>query len=221
MPNPAINATVIDGRIRPGRGARSGALSLSLSVASDIRVELKECLSPAQSVVGSAHHGGGRDMIEKVVSGGQTGVDRAALDAAIEAGIGCGGWCPRGRRAEDGVIPERYPLKQTSGSGYVERTRRNVEDSDGTLIVASGELIGGTLATLGHARRIGKPSLVVDPHPSVGEARLEGITEWLADHRIRVLNVAGPRESGHPGIYDVARELMAGVLESASIRRQS
>lgn len=160
-------------------------------------------------------------MIEKVVSGGQTGVDRAALDAAIEAGVGCGGWCPRGRRAEDGVIPERYPLKQTSGSGYIERTRRNVEDSDGTLIVAPGEPAGGTLATLGHARRMGKPALVVDPTEPGGEARLDLITEWLTDHRIRVLNVAGPRESGHPGIYDVARELMAGLFASASIRRRS
>ncbi len=159
-------------------------------------------------------------MIEKVVSGGQTGVDRAALDAAIHAGIGCGGWCPRGRRAEDGVIPERYPLKQTSGPGYVERTRRNVEDSDGTLILASGEPAGGTLATLCHARRIGKPALVVDPAEPAGKARLDGIMEWLADHRIRVLNVAGPRESGQPGIYDDARDLMAGLLASASIRRQ-
>ncbi len=160
-------------------------------------------------------------MIEKVVSGGQTGVDRAALDAAIDAGVGCGGWCPRGRRAEDGTIPERYPLKQTPGSDYFDRTRRNVEDSNGTLIVASGEPNGGTLATLSHARRIGKPVLVIDPAGSVGKAQLDGIMEWLDAHRIRVLNVAGPRESGRPGIYDDARDLIARLLVAASIRRRS
>ncbi len=160
-------------------------------------------------------------MIEKVVSGGQTGVDRAALDAAIDAGVGCGGWCPRGRRAEDGIIPERYPLKQTLGPSYFERTRRNVADSDGTLVLASGAPAGGTLATVGHANRIGKPVLVVDPHDGDGEARLDGIIDWLDAHRIRVLNVAGPRESGRPGIYDDARSLMARLLETASIRRQS
>ena len=166
-------------------------------------------------------------MIEKVVSGGQTGVDRAALDAAIEAGVGCGGWCPRGRRAEDGAIPERYPLKQTSGSDYMDRTRRNVEDSNGTLIVAPGEPTGGTLATLIHARRIGKPVLVVDPADLIGPAdpvegaRLDGIMEWIVAHHIRVLNVAGPRESGRPGIYYEARDLVARLLVATSNRQQS
>ncbi len=160
-------------------------------------------------------------MIDKVVSGGQTGVDRAALDAAIEARVGCGGWCPRGRRAEDGIIPEHYPLKQTPGSNYLERTRRNVEDSNGTLIVAPGQPVGGTLATLCHARRIGRPVMVVDPTNPIGEARLDGILEWLVAHQIRVLNVAGPRESGSPGIYDNARDLIARLLVATSIRRQS
>ena len=129
-------------------------------------------------------------MIEKVVSGGQTGVDRAALDAAIEAGIGCGGWCPRGRRAEDGIIPKRYPLKQTIGSGYFERTRRNVEDANGTLIVASGELNGGTLATLNYAQRIGKPLLIIDLDEPNRERHLTGIIEWLHVHRIK--NTSSP-----------------------------
>ena len=160
-------------------------------------------------------------MIDKVVSGGQTGVDRAALDAAIEAGVGCGGWCPSGRRAEDGKIPEHYPLKQTPGSNYLERTRRNVEESNGTLIVAPSQPVGGTRATLSHARRIGKPVMVVDPSDPIGEAQLDGILEWLVAHRIRVLNVAGPRESGSPGIYDSARDLIARLLAATSIRRQS
>ena len=160
-------------------------------------------------------------MIEKLVSGGQTGVDRAALDAAIEAGIGCGGWCPRGRRAEDGIIPKRYPLEKTIGSDYFERTRRNVEDSSGTLILVPGEPNGGTLATLKHARRIGKPDLFIDPAEPNKERRLVSIIEWLDAHRIRGLNVAGPRESGRPGIYDDAHALIARLLLAASSRQQS
>ncbi len=160
-------------------------------------------------------------MIEKVVSGGQTGVDRAALDAALEAGVACGGWCPRGRRAEDGVIPDRYPLRETAGSSYMERTRRNVEDTDGTLVLVPGEPAGGTGATVAHAKRVGKPVLVVDPDRAGAEARLSGIMEWIETHRIRVLNVAGPRESGQPGIYDVARDVMALLLAASTTRRQS
>ena len=157
-------------------------------------------------------------MIEKVVSGEQAGVDRAALDAAIEAEIRCGSWCPHGRLAEDGTIPRRYPLKQTIGSGYFERTRRNVEDSNGTLI---GELTGGTLATLNHARRIDKLFQVINLAKPNSERRLNGIIEWLEIHRIKVLNVAGPRESEIPSVYDDVRDLIARLLVVASNRRQS
>jgi len=156
-------------------------------------------------------------MIEKVVSGGQTGVDRAALDAAIEAGFACGGWCPRGRRAEDGAISDFYPLKETPSADYLDRTRRNVEDSDGTLIVAPGPPAGGTLATFAHAGRVGRPVLVVDPADHQGDDALGDIAGWLETHRIRVLNVAGPRESGNPGIYLAARDLIARLLAAVSI----
>src|SRR5213080_1459301 len=104
-----------------------------------------------------------RKVISKIVSGGQTGVDRAALDVALELGIPCGGWCPIGRRAEDGVIPDRYPLRQAPSANYADRTALNVRDSDGTLILARGPLRGGTALTKTFAERYGRPYLVVDP----------------------------------------------------------
>src|SRR5947209_13063019 len=96
-------------------------------------------------------------MVAKIVSGGQTGVDRAALDVALELGLPCGGWCPRGRRAEDGPLPARYPLTETSWEGYPQRTRWNVRDSDGTLILTRGQPDRGTALTIKLAQRLGKP----------------------------------------------------------------
>jgi hypothetical protein len=135
--------------------------------------------------------------VARLVSGGQTGVDRAALDAALAAGISVGGWCPRGRLAEDGVISDRYPLTETPEPDPAQRTAWNVRDSDGTLILHRGPLAGGTALTAALARREGRPLLQLDlstaPEPQVIEA-------WLAGHGIRVLNVAGPRESEAPGV---------------------
>ncbi|MDH3413519.1 MAG: putative molybdenum carrier protein [Gammaproteobacteria bacterium] len=151
-------------------------------------------------------------MIERVVSGGQTGVDRAALDAALARGLACGGWCPKGRRAEDGVIPNRYPLNETESADYRLRTQRNVSDSDGTLILAIGELTGGTALTREIALAQGKPLLVVDldtPSPT------SGVCEWIQENHIRRLNVAGPRESLRPGIADRAREFLAVLFAEA------
>jgi Circularly permutated YpsA SLOG family len=100
--------------------------------------------------------------VRRIVSGGQTGVDRAALDVALELGLECGGWCPRGRRAEDGEIPARYPLRETRSAGYPVRTERNVRDSDATLVLHEGRLGRGTALTAGCARRLGRPLLEVD-----------------------------------------------------------
>lgn len=136
-----------------------------------------------------------------IVSGGQTGADRAGLDFAIAHGLPHGGWCPLGRRAEDGPLHERYQMRETEGEGYRQRTKRNVADSDATLIFNIGELSDGSLATLHFAERAGKPVRVValDVVDQVAEA--ESVREWLAAHGIAILNIAGPRESKRPGVY--------------------
>jgi predicted Rossmann-fold nucleotide-binding protein len=150
--------------------------------------------------------------IIKIISGGQTGVDRAALDAAIEAGLAHGGWCPRGRRAEDGALDPRYRLRETGSPKYAHRTGLNVRDSDGTLILSEGIPEGGTALTLQLAKRHGKPVLVVDPKAADA---LDTIRRWLTRHHIEVLNVAGPRESRRPGVYlrgrSMLERLFAGV----------
>ena len=136
-------------------------------------------------------------MIERIVSGGQTGVDRAALDFAIRRGIPHGGWCPRGRRSERGRIPGRYRLTEAASPGYPVRTGLNVRDSDGTLVITRGAPAGGTRLTVELCRQQGKPCLVVD----LGDAPdAAGFVAWVGRHAIRTLNVAGPRASTAPGI---------------------
>ncbi len=146
----------------------------------------------------------------KIVSGGQTGVDRAALDVALELGLPCGGWCPKGRRALDGPIPPRYPLQETASPDYRVRTRLNVRDSDGTLILNCGELSGGTAYTLQVSEELEKPFLVVnvdDPADPVV------VRQWMENSHIRTLNIAGPRENKCPGIYQQARSFLLTLLE--------
>lgn len=145
----------------------------------------------------------------RIVSGGQTGVDRGALDAAIELQVPHGGWCPRGRLAEDGRIPARYRLRETESRQYHVRTRLNVLDCDATLILCRGPLSGGTELTLRLAEQFGKPNLVVDLD---ADLRPQHVRDWLQKHRVEVLNVAGPRESLNPGIADDAREFLLRVL---------
>jgi hypothetical protein len=145
----------------------------------------------------------------KIVSGGQTGVDRAALDAAQAFDLSVGGWCPKGRRAEDGRIPARYPLSETPSADYEQRTAWNVRDSDGTLIITDGVLEGGTARTMAEAQRRGRPVLHVrttDPVP------IPMIRAWGEDHGLRTMNVAGPRASEADGIYDRARGLLSELF---------
>ncbi len=149
-------------------------------------------------------------MIAKIISGGQTGVDRAALDVAIHLGIPHGGWVPKGRLTEDGPLPETYDLRETPTAVYAERTEKNVLDSDGTLIISRGELTGGSEYTRDMALKHSRPWLHVDLNRTAAFRAALAIVEWLAGHDIRVLNVAGPRASKDPGIY---RDT-TGLLES-------
>ena len=150
-----------------------------------------------------------------IVSGGQTGVDRAALDAAILLGIEHGGWCPRGRLAEDGTIPAGYSLRETESGNFVQRTERNVLDSDGTLIFYRGTLGGGTLLTANLSERHNRPLLRIDlneyPPEKVDRIR-DGVFQWLQANRVSTLNVAGPRESQSPGIRQEVFELLTRMF---------
>ena len=136
-------------------------------------------------------------------------MDRAALDCAIALDIPHGGWCPAGRSAEDGIIPGRYRLVETDSPEYVDRTRKNVEDSDGTLILNRNQLEGGTAATLGFARSCGRPALVVDLDDPPA---MDDIRDWLVANNIKQCNVAGPRESKIPGIYRQAYSYLMELL---------
>ncbi len=156
----------------------------------------------AEEISGSdqAFHG-----VEKIVSGGQTGVDQAALDVAIELSIPHGGWCPKGRLSESGRISSKYQLKELPTVDYAARTEKNVIDSDGTLILFRERLRGGTALTYRYAKEYGKPVLRVRLDAKVDYTR---IVQWLRKYKISVLNVAGPRSSSHPDLYGLARELL-------------
>ena len=138
-------------------------------------------------------------------------MDRAALDAALELKVECGGWCPKDRRAEDGIIARKYPLKETSKRDYAQRTEWNVRDSDATLILCHGRPQGGTAQTTAFAEVQAKPCLVLDldQPPDIQAAR-----SWLNQSQTSVLNVAGPRESQSPGIYRQAKALLLTLLQA-------
>ena len=148
---------------------------------------------------------------QHIVSGGQTGADRGALDFAIRSGYTHGGWAPQGRAAEDGTIPLKYQLAELVEGSYRQRTRKNVEDSDGTLIVNAGELDGGTLTTLGFARQLGKPHFIIQVDAGVMTAVTASVLAWLRENAIQTLNVAGPRESQRPGIYHQTLALLEAL----------
>jgi hypothetical protein len=184
----------------------------------------------------------------KIISGGQTGVDRGALDAALALGFSCGGWCPAGRLAEDGTIPKGYPVVELPDAGYAERTARNVTDSDGTLIISNGEPTGGTGETIDRCVELNKPYLVIDCERMQIDEAIElalGFVRHLSSRaramdlasvRTRpglrrdpshplgmtiVLNVAGPRASQWSEGHETALQIVSTVLRRLSGHERS
>lgn len=143
-----------------------------------------------------------------VLSGGQTGVDRAALDWAIFMNISHAGWCPRGRTAQDGQLPERYLLKETASSGYSQRTRMNVRDADATLIIHHGQLQGGTLLTCRYVNELHKPLQIVDLSKDL-QPQIKLTKDWWLELNLSSLNVAGPSEGRALGVYDQTLKFLA------------
>lgn len=160
-------------------------------------------------------------LLKKIVSGGQTGVDRAALDCAIKFNIAHGGWCPYGRQAEDGIIPEYYNLKEAPGLTFEEnldqniiykkRTELNVHDSDGTLIIINHAPIGGTLYTFNMVEKYQKPYFIINISVNY---KINNIADWIIQNNISILNVAGPRESQMPGIYHISYNILDRLLNN-------
>jgi hypothetical protein len=149
----------------------------------------------------------------RIVSGGQTGADRAALDAALELGLDVGGWVPLGRQAEDGIIPDRYPnLKEAESKRPAVRTELNVRDSDATVIFSHGTLTGGTALTKSIAHKLTKPLLQLDLDRTSEVNASAELYHWLICQRLETLNVAGPRESEDPAIYAGTKRVLIAAL---------
>lgn len=167
-------------------------------------------------------------FIKKIVSGGQNGVDRAALDIAIEFGISHGGWCPYGRKAEDGTIPMKYKLveaaaptveESSDANGiYKKRTELNTIDSDGTLVIAKDELIGGTLYTIEMAKKHKKPYFIFNISNNF---ETNEIVKWIKGNKIQTLNIAGPRASEIIGIYDESCHVLRKLLNNPLLNQNN
>lgn len=150
--------------------------------------------------------------VARVVSGGQTGVDSAALDVALRLGLPCGGWVPRGRVNEEGPIDPHYPLEETPSRRLVQRTAWNVRDSDATLILTRGRLTGGSALTKRLAGAHAKPSLHIDLAALAPADAAARILSWLDTIAGATLNIAGPRRSNDPEIYEIASRVIEAVL---------
>jgi hypothetical protein len=149
----------------------------------------------------------------KIVSGGQTGVDRAALDVALKHRMECGGWCPAGRLDEIGRIPGRYPVQELESGGFAERTLHNVKDSDGTIVVYPGRLWGGTEQTVQFCVEFERPHQLIDASKVSASEAVKLIANFVRSNKIEVLNVAGPRQSEWAGGYDYAFRTLDHFLE--------
>ena len=151
--------------------------------------------------------------ITKIISGGQTGADRAGLDVALLHDFPHGGWCPKGRKAEDGPIDAKFHLTETPSANYLQRTEWNVHDTDGTIVFTMAEEItGGSMRTVEFARKHNKPCLHVsqaDSKPPESE-----VTDFIKQHGIKILNIAGSRESKEPGINEWVQQVLERALFS-------
>jgi hypothetical protein len=164
---------------------------------------------------------GGTDMsfvIEKIISGGQTGADQAALDIAIEMGIPHGGWVPKGRKTEEGALPDKYQLEELATEAYEDRTEKNVLESDGTLILSHGELTGGSALTKRLAKQHNRPWKHVDLNEMSSFAAAMKIIAWVTENKIQVLNVAGPPASKDPEIYEATKRILKAVYFMSVIK---
>jgi Circularly permutated YpsA SLOG family len=155
----------------------------------------------------------------KIISGGQTGVDRAALDAALKHGIECGGWVPAGRLDEFDRIPDRYPVRELEYGSFTERTLRNVKDSDGTIIIYSDTLGGGTEETIQFCIEQKRPHVLMDAEKIPAERAAKLIADFVREERINTLNVAGPRQSEWTGGYDYAFRTLDTFLCRGEVSR--
>jgi len=151
-------------------------------------------------------------MVKKIISGGQTGADRAALDVAIEAGIPHGGWVPRGRKTENGILPSKYHLKETATLNYSERTQKNILNADGILILSHGELGGGSAFTRDFAKARSRPCMHIDLTEIKDAEAVAIIQTWLSENSILTLNVAGPRSTEDPCIYTHTQTILGALL---------
>jgi hypothetical protein len=149
----------------------------------------------------------------KIISGGQTGVDRGALQAALDRQVSCGGWCPAGRKAEDGRIPAHFPVIELADAGYAQRTERNVLDSDATVLIHFGTISGGSRLTLYCCRKADRPSLEIDASEIETAEAVQHMLAFVGEYRVACLNIAGPRESGAPGAAKFARQIVGELLD--------
>lgn len=152
--------------------------------------------------------------IEKIISGGQTGADRAALDFAIENNIPYGGWLPKGRITEDGTLPEKYHLQEMPTEDYSKRTEKNVLDSDATVIISHGFLTGGSALTREYAILHNKHWIHIDMNELSLDEAADAMIAWLSENQIRILNVAGARAGKDPSIYDTVARLLKVTLSA-------
>lgn len=151
-------------------------------------------------------------MVNKIISGGQTGVDQAALDVAIKLGISHGGWVPKGRITENGILDDKYQVREMKTDNYNKRTEQNVIDSDGTLLISHGKLTGGSEYTREIAILNNRPWLHIDLNKTIAFQAAQKIRSWIAEHGIEVLNVAGPRASKDPAIYKATTDILETAI---------